>query len=84
MISTEEIATRVYELLIQSNVAAMISGEIDYERTDYSNDDVIIVPHTITGEGSVRYGQINVNIHVTDLTDKRIKNPLIERIFHVS
>lgn len=81
MISTEEIATRVYELLIQSNVAAMISGEIDYERTDYSKEDVIIVPHTITGEGSVRYGQINVNIHVPDLTDKRIKNPTYRKNF---
>lgn len=81
MISTEEIATRVYELLIQSNVAAMISGEIDYERTDYSKEDVIIVPHTITGEGSVRYGQINVNIHVPDLTDKRTKNPTYRKNF---
>lgn len=81
MLTTEEISTRVYELLTNSVVATMISGEIDYERTDYSKEDVIIVPHTITGEGSVRYGQINVNIHVPDLADKSKKNPTYRKNF---
>lgn len=67
MITTSEIAIKVYQLLQGSCVAAMISGQIDYERNDYSKEDVIIVPHTIDGEGSVRYGQINVNIHVPDV-----------------
>lgn len=66
MITTEEIAVRVYQMLQESEVKDMISGVIDYERNDYTKEDVIIVPHTIDGEGSVRYGQINVNIHVPD------------------
>ncbi len=67
MITTEEIATRVYQMLQASEVKTMISGVVDYERNDYTKEDVIIVPHTITGEDSVRYGQINVNIHVPDI-----------------
>lgn len=66
MITTEEIAVRVYQLLQNSEVKTMISGVVAYERIDYSKEDVIIVPHTIDGEGSVRYGQININIHVPD------------------
>ncbi len=70
MITTEEIAIRVYQMLQESEVATMITGSVDYERNDYSQEDVIIIPHTIDGEGSVRFGQINVNIHVPDLTIK--------------
>ena len=82
MVSTEEISVRVYELLTGSSVAAMISGVIDYERTDYSKEDVIIVPHAIDGEGSVRFGQINVNIHVPDLVDKSQTNPTYRTHFN--
>ncbi|MCM1220401.1 MAG: hypothetical protein NC548_38545 [Lachnospiraceae bacterium] len=70
MITTEEIATKVWQMLQQSDVKTMISGVIDYERNDYTKEDVIIVPHTITGEDSLRFGQINVNIHVPDLPKK--------------
>lgn len=82
MVSTEEISVRVYELLTGSPVAAMISGVIDYERADYSKEDVIIVPHAIDGEGSVRFGQINVNIHVPDLVDKSQTNPTYRTNFN--
>ncbi len=54
-------------MLNSSSVADMISGIIDYERNDYTKEDVIVVPHTIDGEGDVRYGQIKVNIHVPDI-----------------
>lgn len=67
MITTEEIAIRVWNLLQNSDVKDMISGSIDYERNDYSKEDIVIVPHTIDGEGSVRFGEIKVNIHVPDL-----------------
>lgn len=68
MMTTEEISVRVLQLLNEANdTGRLISGRIDYERNDYSKEDVIIVPHTIDGEGSVRYGQINVNIHVPDI-----------------
>lgn len=76
MITTEEIAVRVYQLLQKSQVKKMITGTIDYERSDYSKEDVIIVPHSITGEDSIRFGQINVNIHVPDLVKKTEKNPV--------
>ena len=66
MITTEEISVRVYQMLCASEVPGMITGVVDYERNDYSKEDVIIVPHTIQGEDSVRHGQINVNIHVPD------------------
>ena len=80
MITTEEIATKVYQLLQGSEVATMISGVIDYERNDYTKEDVIIVPHTIDGEGSVRYGQINVNIHVPDIALSMGKGKSVHRI----
>ena len=44
MITTEEIAVRVYQLLQKSQVKNLITGTIDYERSDYSKEDVIIVP----------------------------------------
>lgn len=69
MITTEEIAQRAYQLLTAAVAAQTltISGVVDYERTDYSKEDVIIVPHTSDGEASLRFGQVNVNIHVPDL-----------------
>ena len=76
MITTEEIATVVYGMLTESSVPEMISGEIDYERNDYTQEDVIIIPHAIQGEGSVRFGQVKVNIHVPDLVKKSGKQPV--------
>ena len=75
MVSSEEIAVRVYELLQSSSVPDMITGEIDYERSDYSKEDIIIIPHSITGEDSIRFGQINVNIHVPDLNIAKAGKP---------
>jgi hypothetical protein len=80
MITTEEIAIRVYQMLQESEVSELISGVIDYERADYSKEDVIIVPHTSDGEGSVRNGQINVNIHVPDILYPVTKGKSVYRI----
>lgn len=80
MLTTEEIATRVYQMLQESEVSTMISGVIDYERNDYTKEDVIIVPHTIDGEGSVRFGQININIHVPDIAKPMGKGKSVHRI----
>lgn len=66
MITTVEVANRVWQMLQESDVKAMITGVIDYDRNDYANEDVVIIPHSILGEDSVRYGQVNVNIHVPD------------------
>ena len=60
MITTEEIAVNVYQMLQQSEVKTMISGVIDYERNDYTKEDVIIIPHRIDGEGSVRLDRKSV------------------------
>lgn len=81
MITTEEIAVVAYNMLQESNVAEMISGQIDYERNDYTKEDVIIIPHRITGEGSVRFGQVKVNIHVPDLVKKSGKQPVYRKNF---
>lgn len=70
MITTEEIAVRVYQLLQESEVKTMINGVIGYERNDYAKEGVVIIPHTIDGEGSVRFGEIKVNIHVPDIANK--------------
>lgn len=70
MITNEEIAVRVYQLLQESEVKTMINGVIGYERNDYAKEGVVIVPHTIDGEGSVRFGEIKVNIHVPDIANK--------------
>lgn len=81
MISTEEIAITIYQKLNNSEVKTFISGVIDYERNDYTKEDVIIVPHTIDGEGSIRYGRININIHVPDLL-MTVENRSVYRINH--
>lgn len=81
MITTEEIAVRVYEMLMGSDVRTMITGVIDYERNDYTKEDVIIVPHAIDGENSVRFGQINVNIHVPDIVSKHVEPPVYRTDF---
>lgn len=80
MITTEEIAIRVYQMLNESEVSNAISGVIDYERTDYTKEDVIIVPHASDGEGSLRNGQINVNIHVPDINYPISKGKSVYRI----
>lgn len=67
MITTEEIAIRVRQVLLDSGIANEISGNVAYQRNDYSKEDIIIIPHAMTGEDSVRNGQINVNIHVPDI-----------------
>jgi hypothetical protein len=80
MITTEEIAVRVYQMLTESEVKTMITGSIDYERNDYDKEDVIIVPHVIDGEDSKRNGQINVNIHVPDKILKKANSQPVYRI----
>lgn len=69
MITTEEIAQVAYRMLTAAKAEGIldITGQVAYERTDYTNEDVIVIPHTIDGEASLRFGQINVNIHVPDL-----------------
>lgn len=82
MITTEEIAVVAHNMLQESDVAEMISGQIDYERIDYTKEDVIIIPHHITGEGSVRFGEVKVNIHVPDLVQNpKSKNPVYRTNF---
>lgn len=84
MISTEDIAEDVYSILMDSTVSGMISGEIGYHRYDYTNEDIIIVPHTMIGSSSVRHGQININIHVPDekmiIKEKETYVPKFQRL----
>ena len=81
MISTEEISCKVYELLNNSKVKYIISGEVGYQRVDYSKEDVIIVPHAVDGCQSIRFGEIKVNIHVPDMVDNSANNPIYRTNF---
>lgn len=80
MITTEDIAVRVRQLLVESDLKNELTGQIDYERNDYSKEDIIIIPHTVDGEESVRYGQINVNIHVPDIVLEQKNAKAVYRI----
>lgn len=66
MITTTDVAIRVWQMLQASDVKTMISGVIGYDRNDYSKEDIVIIPHAMLGEDSLRFGQVNVNIHVPD------------------
>jgi hypothetical protein len=83
MITTEEIAVIVRDTLLEdAQITSLLSDpgdQIDYERSDYSTDGIIILPRTIQGEGSVRNGQINVNIHVPDLKVQEIQPNTVYR-----
>lgn len=68
MITTEEIAIKVRQMLIDSmGTNTEYAENPDYQRKDYSKEGIVIVPRSIDGEGSVRNGSINVNIHVPDI-----------------
>ena len=68
MITTEEIAIRVYQILQENLDKLKLTAEsICYERNDYTTDGIVIVPKDCDGEGSVRNGMIFVNCHVPDL-----------------
>lgn len=68
MITTEEIAIKVRQMLIDGmGISTDYAENPDYLRKDYSKEGIVIVPKSIEGEGSVRNGSINVNIHVPDI-----------------
>lgn len=68
MITTEEIAIKVRQMLIDGmGISTDYAENPDYLRKDYSKEGIVIVPKSIDGEGSVRNGSINVNIHVPDI-----------------
>ncbi len=85
MITTEEIAVVVYNMLTDSQTIGELLGKdgyIDYERDDYTKNAIIVIPHAIDGEESVRNGQVNVNIHVLDLVKKaNTKQPVYRTNF---
>jgi hypothetical protein len=75
MITTEEIAIKVFRMLENSEAASMITGTVSYCRSDYTKEDIVIVPHTIEGEKSLRFGVVKVNIHVPDIVRGTVRNP---------
>lgn len=83
MITTEEIAVVVRDTLLgDAQINSLLTDpndQIDYERSDYTKDGIIIIPRTIEGEKSVRNGQINVNIHVPDLKSNTIQPNTVYR-----
>lgn len=81
MITTEEIAVVAHNMLQESDtvMGLLNGGYVDYERADYTKDAIIVIPHTIDGEGSVRNGRVNVNIHVRDLKQGKPKGNTVYR-----
>jgi hypothetical protein len=76
-----DIVPYVFRMLDASAVPGMITGSIDYYRTEYTKEDIIIIPRTMTGEGFPQFGQINVNIHVPDIrNDNEQFFPDLERL----
>ena len=72
MITTEEIATKVYAMLQASEVKNFISGVIDYERNDYTKEiNVNIhVPDKVIAKGK---GQAVYRTHFKRLIEIRAK-----------
>lgn len=66
MITSEEIAILVRSTLI----AACPNLTVSWQRHGYEKTkEVVIIPHTSGGEGSIRTNVVKVNIHVPDIFD---------------
>ena len=63
MIITEDIAIKVRQVLLDANIGV----DVVWQRSDYeTTKEIVIVPHTTTGEGSLREAAIIINIHCPD------------------
>lgn len=71
MITTEEIMTRVYQMLTASDVAKSLTGSVCYERHDYTKEDIVVVSKGSDGDKHLSYGSIVVNVHVPDIKSRR-------------
>ncbi len=70
MTTSEEIAIQVRSVLMNACPDLLVSWQRHgYEKTN----EVVIVPHTCTGEGSIRIAVVKVNIHVPDIYDTENK-----------
>lgn len=64
MITSEDIAIKVREVLCKH----ISNTPISWQRSNYEKtNEIVVVPHTATGEGSVRIAVVKVNIHVPDI-----------------
>lgn len=84
MLTGLDIATRVYQVLVSSMIKREITGIIDYCRDDYSKEDIVIIPRTVIGDKSLRFSQVNVNIHVPDIRNGSKTKPNLARLLHLS
>ncbi|MGE9516649.1 MAG: hypothetical protein ACQPRJ_03990 [Solitalea-like symbiont of Acarus siro] len=84
MLTGLDISTKVYQVLVTSPVKSEITGIIDYCRDDYSKEDIVIIPRTVIGDKSLRFSQINVNIHVPDITNGSKTKPNLARLAYLS
>lgn len=67
MKTSEDIAIKVREVLLNASIPDV---SIEWDRKGYDRTkEVVIVPHTTDGEGSLRAATIILNIHVPDKYD---------------
>lgn len=64
MILFKDIRDEVYKML--EFFISRGDTEVGFDRIDYGKNGIIIVDLAIDGEGSLRFGRINVNVHVKD------------------
>lgn len=67
MTTSEDIAIEIRKLLLADPIDGLT---VSWQRTGYEQSkEVVIVPHTATGEGSMREAVVVLNIHCPDIFD---------------
>lgn len=70
MITSEDIAIKIRAKLLDEFNEVKVS----WQRSDYEDSkEIVVVPHTATGEGSIRIVVVKVNVHVPDIYDSENK-----------
>lgn len=65
MITSEDIAIEIRKLLLANPIDGLT---VSWQRTGYEQSkEVVIVPSTATGEGSIREAVVILNIHCPDI-----------------
>ena len=78
MITSENIAVKVREVLLSANIqgATVVWSRTGYEKTC----EIVLVPHRSDGEGSLRNAVVVVNIHAPDKTNGTAYEPDYNRL----
>ena len=67
MTTSEDIAIEIRKLLLADPIDGLT---VSWQRSGYEQSkEVVVVPHTATGEGSIRMAVVVLNIHCPDIFD---------------